>query len=71
MDHMKARFGGSIKSRRGRDIHIGCSKGSNHGHRHDFQCLTFAARPSLDTMVGTDGNQAGTMFHTTLDIYLL
>ena len=33
-----------------------------------FMLVAFAAKPSLDTMMGTDGNEAGTLFHTTLDI---
>ena len=31
----------------------------------------FAAKPSLDTIVGGDGNQAGTLLDTTLDIFPL
>ena len=33
-------------------------------------CLMFAEKSSLDTIMGADGDQSGTMFHTTLDISL-
>ena len=36
MDHMKARFGGSIKLQRGRDVENGCKQSSNGGCRHEF-----------------------------------
>ena len=36
-----------------------------------FIGVRFAAKLSLVTIVGTDENQAGTMFHITFDISLL
>ena len=71
MDHLKVRSVDSIMLRRGRGIEIGCTYCSNHDHRHKIQSVRFAAKPSLDTIVGTDGNQADTIFNTTFDISLL
>ena len=71
MHHVKVWFGDSIVLVRGRDIEIGCTHCSNHDHHHKIQSERFAAKPSLDTIVGTDENQSGTMFHITFDISLL
>ena len=70
MDHVNVCFDGMGERWRGRDIVIGCTSCSKHGHRHETQCLGVAETPSLDFIVATDGNQAGTMFQTTFDISL-
>ena len=70
MDHVKVQLSDSIESRRGRGIEIGCTYCSNHDHHHKIQSVRFASKPSPDTIVGTDENQAGTMFHTTFEISL-
>ena len=67
----KVWFGVSIVLGRGRGIEIGCTYCSNHDHHHKIQSERLAAKPSLDTIVGTHENQAGTMFHITFDISLL
>ena len=71
MDHLIVRLSDNIRLGRGRGIEIGCTYCSNHDQHHKIQSVRFAAKPSLDTILGTDENQAGTMFHITFDISLL
>ena len=71
MDPIKIWFGVSTELWYGRGVEIGCKSCSKHSHQHETQCLRIAETPSLDTIVGTGGNQAGTMFHTTFDIFIL
>ena len=71
MDHLKVPLNGTAVLRHGRDIEIGCKSSSNHDHRHKIQGVRFSAKPSLDSIVAADGNQACTMFPITFDISLL
>ena len=71
MDHMKVWFCGIIERRCGPVIANGCTSVFNCAHRPENQDVRFDAKPSLDTIVGRDGNQAGTMSRTTLDIFFL
>ena len=67
----KVWFGVSIVLGRGRGIEIGCTYCSNHDDLYKIQSVRFCAKPSPDTIVGTDENQASKMFHTTFHISLL
>ena len=71
MDPMKAPVGDSVERRCGGDIAIGSTSAFNSGRRPKNQDVRFYAKPFLDTIVGGDEDQAGTMSHTTLDIFML